>query len=145
MVTRATLDEGCLLERYPVEADGAHPAIRHHPIAAACSHRAHRYLAQEERKTRRYEIERRAAPCKQIGRIQDRQAGEEQPTSPTETQVQAAIGTSEEEEEDAAVAVGIREGGERTRGRSVSEREERVLHLGPSHGNTRHCAGPTKP
>nr|ACN36095.1 unknown [Zea mays] len=41
----ATLDEGRLLERYPVEADGAHPAIRRHPVAAACSHRAHRHLA----------------------------------------------------------------------------------------------------
>jgi hypothetical protein len=45
--------------------------------------------------------------------------------------VRAAIGTSEEEEEDAAaaaaaMAVGIGEGGERTRGRSVSGREERM-------------------
>jgi hypothetical protein len=90
-----------------------------------------------------------AAPCEQIRHIQDRQAGEERPTSPTETQVRAAIGTSEEEEEDAApaaaMAAGIGEGGEWTRGRSVSGREECVLHLGPSHGNARLRAGPTKP
>jgi hypothetical protein len=89
------------------------------------------------------------APCEQIGQIQDWQTGKEQPTSPTETQVRAAIGTSEEEEEDTTatvtMAVGIGEGGERTRGRSMSGREERVLHLDPSHGNARLCAGPTKP
>jgi hypothetical protein len=82
-----------------------------------------------------------AAPCEQIGWIQDRQAGEEQPTSPTETRVRATIGTSEDAAA-TAMAAGIGEGGERTRGRSVSGREERVLHLGPSHGNARLRADP---
>ena len=53
----AALDEGRLLERYPVEADGAHPAIRRRrPVAAAWSLRC---LSHEKSKSKLYEIEGR--------------------------------------------------------------------------------------
>ena len=51
----AALDDGRLLERYPVEADGAHPAILRR-----------RNLTHEEREIKRGEIERRTARADQI-------------------------------------------------------------------------------
>jgi len=74
----APLDEGRLLERYPVEADGAHPAIRRRPVAAAWSRRC---LTQEEREIKQGEIERSTARADRADPGPNgRQAGEDNST-----------------------------------------------------------------